>query len=377
MARYDLAVVGSGVIGLSAAWRLAARGAAVALVDPHPGRGASYAAAGMLAPVTEASYGEEELVALSLRSAAAWPALADELEEASDLPVGLVRSGTLLVGSDASDRAYLTQLLEFHQRLGLDSSWCLPSECRELEPLLAPAVAGGLYAAGDQQIDNRRLLGALAVAARRAGVEFVAAAASALLEADGAVCGVCTTAGDLSAEQVLLANGTATPSLAGAFLPPARPVKGQILRLRTPSGGPSLSRTLRAVVAGSSVYIVPRADGRVVVGVTVEEHGAAGTVTAGGVYELLRDATRVLPALKEFELLEAFAAARPGSPDNAPIVGATPRRGLFVATGHYRHGILLTPVTLEVLEAVLRGEEAPEWAAPLSPGRFATEPACR
>jgi glycine oxidase len=343
--RYDLLVVGAGVIGLAAAWQEAGRGARVALVDPHPGRGASYAAAGMLAPVTEAAFGEEGLVEFSLHSAAAWPAFAEAIERESGLPVGLVRSGTLLVGVDASDRDFLEQLQNFHARLGLESRFCLPSECRTHEPLLAAAISGGLFVPDDLQVDNRRLLAALAVAARRAGVEEVRARVLAIDDEKGAITGATTELGAISAARVLIAAGAATPELVGQQVAPVSAVKGQILRLRTPEQGPSLSRTVRAIVEGRSIYIVPRGDGRVVVGATVETRGEAGTTTVGGVYELLRDATAVLPALKEFELLEAFAAARPGTPDNAPLIGAAATPGLFLATGHYRHGFLFAPAT--------------------------------
>lgn len=372
MGDFDLTVVGSGVIGLAAAWRLGAAGWRVVIVDPHPGRGASYAAAGMLAPVTEAAYGEEEHLNLALRSAKHWPGLAAELEAASGLGIGFEQCGTLLVGADASDRLFLERLGEFHHSLGLDSRWCRASECRTLEPLLAPTIAGGLFAQGDQQVDNRRLLAALATAAERLGVTFLREQVSQLARTDGAVTGVRTREGStVSSRRTLVAGGVASGLLAAEELPPPQPVKGQILRLRTPELGPRLTRTLRAIVGGSSVYIVPRADGRVVVGATAEEHPAARQVTVGGVYELLRDASQILPALKEYELLETYAAARPGSPDNAPIVGATTTPGLFVATGHYRNGILLTPVTLEVLTAILLDGAAPSWADALSPARFA------
>ncbi|HVB06539.1 MAG TPA: glycine oxidase ThiO [Acidimicrobiales bacterium] len=372
MAALDLAVVGSGVVGLTAAWRLASTGQRVVVVDAHPGRGASYAAAGMIAPVTEAAFGEEAVTAIALRAADGWPAFAAALEQASGFSVGLEQRGTLLVAADRSDRAQLEQLLEYHRELGLDSRWCRASECRSLEPLLDPAISGGLFAAGDRQVDNRRLLAALATAAAGAGATFLTDEVVSLIEDEGGVCGVRTRGGrELAAARTLLASGAALTPFAPADLPQPRPVKGQILRLRTPAAGPWLSRTVRAVVRGQSVYVVPRGDGRVVVGATVEEHGDPRRVTVGGVYELLRDAVQVLPALKEFELLESFAAARPGSPDNAPLVGATSIPGLYLATGHYRHGILLAPVTAAVLEAVLSGTAPPAWSTPLDPARFA------
>jgi len=377
MTSYDAVVVGSGVIGLSVAWRLAGSGRTVAIVDPHPATGASYAAAGMLAPVTEASWGEEALTELSLRSLASWPDFADALTAASGLDVGLRREGTLLVAADASDRAYLDELLAYQLHCGLDASWCPASECRRLEPSLAPGIRGGILAPGDAQVDNRRLLGSLAEAVRRAGVTVVGARA-ALTTSGGRVSGVVAATGpeteELDAPLVVLAAGWASSALVGLpdhVVPPIRPVKGQILRLFARRGDAELTRTVRAVVHGVPVYLVPRGDGRFALGATSEEKGPDTTVTAGAVYALLRDAHRIVPGLGDLELVEARAGLRPGSPDNAPLVGPTTLPGLVLATGHYRNGILLAPVTAEVVAALVATGEVPSWARPFDPRRFA------
>ncbi len=379
MTSYDAVVVGSGTIGLAAAWRLAASGRRVAVVDPHPGTGASYAAAGMLAPVTEASWGEEALTQLGVRSLAAWPGFAAALAAASGLDVGLRQGGTLLVAADASDRAYLDELLAYQLHCGLDASWCPASTCRELEPSLAPGIRGGILATGDAQVDNRRLLGSLAEAARRAGVVSVAAPAT-LATAAGSVSGVVAGAGphveELRAPLVVVAAGWASSALPGLperVVPPVRPVKGQILRLVARRGDAEVTRTVRAVVHGVPVYLVPRGDGRYVLGATSEEQGTDTTVTAGAVYGLLRDAHRIVPGLGDFELVEARAGLRPGSPDNAPLVGPTALPGLVLATGHYRNGILLAPVTAEAVAALAETGEVPDWARPFDPRRFAAD----
>ncbi len=374
MTSYDVVVVGSGVIGLSVAWRLAGSGRSVAIVDPHPATGASYAAAGMLAPVTEATWGEEELAQLSLRSLARWPDFAAELTVASGLDVGLRQAGTLLVAADASDRAYLDDLLAYQLHLGLAASWCPASECRRLEPSLAPGIRGGILAPGDAQVDNRRLLGSLAEAVHRAGVRVVTARAG-LVTAAGAATGVVAEGEEIVAPLVVLAAGWATSSLEGLpahAVPPVRPVKGQILRLLAHDGDAELTRTVRALVQGVPVYLVPRGDGRYVLGATSEERGVDTTVTAGAVYRLLRDAQRVFPGLGDLELVETRAGLRPGSPDNAPLVGATGLAGLVLATGHYRNGVLLAPVTADAVCALADTGELPPWAHPFDPRRFAT-----
>ncbi|HLI15700.1 MAG TPA: glycine oxidase ThiO [Acidimicrobiales bacterium] len=372
MDRYDVVVVGSGVIGLAAALECATSGRRAVVVDARPARGASYVAAGMLAPVTEAAWGEEELVALNLRAAAGWPAFAERLEAASGLPVGYRACGTLLVALDDSDRAALEELLEFHRHLELPSTWLAPSACREREPMLAPGLRGGIFAPGDHEVDNRRLLGSLAEAARRAGVEAVAARAEALVTAAGRAVGVVAGGRELAAGAVVLAAGCDSAGLAGlpaADRPPVRPVKGEILRLRHP-GGPLLRHTVRGLAKGHPVYVVERGDGRLVVGATAEERGDDLATSVRGAYTLLRDATRLVPGLLEVELVEASAGLRPGSPDNAPLVGPASLDGLVIATGHYRNGILLAPLTAALVRTVLDDGDLPPWAVALDPRRF-------
>ena len=369
----DVVVVGAGVIGLASAWKLASQGAAVTVVDPQPASGASSVAAGMLAPVGEALWGEEALLELNLRSAARWPAFAGELAEGSGDDPGYVRCGTLLVAFDGSDRAALEDLYRFQRHLDLDVRWCAAAECRQLEPLLVPGVRAGMLAPEDHQVDPRTLLPALRVACSAAGVEVVEEAAEQLQVTGGRATGVLLAGGaTLTAEHVVLAAGCRSGGMAGVppeALPAVRPVKGQILELRDRSGAPPIARSVRGLVAGRSCYLVPRGDGRVIVGATMEEQGFDTTVTAGAVYELLRDAQRVLPAVAELELVAARAGLRPGSPDNAPIVGRSALAGLVLATGHGRNGILLAPVTADLVVAAVRGEPAPTWASACLPER--------
>ena len=371
----DVLVIGGGIIGLVTAWRAAQRGLATAVLDPEPGGGAAQVAAGMLAAVTELHYGEETLLGLNLASARRYPEFAAELTELTGYDLGYRQCGTLAVALDADDRAHLRELHALQRASGLRSEWLSGRECRRLEPMLAPGVRGGLRVDGDHQIDPRRLAAALVTACERTGVVFHRVRADRLTVARDRATGVVTADGTaLGAGQVVLAAGSLSGRLAGvpeAVLPPVRPVKGQVLRLTVPERyAPFLSRTVRAVVRGSHVYLVPRENRELVVGATSEELGWDTTVTAGGVYELLRDAHELVPGITELPLTETRAGLRPGSPDNAPLLGPTDLDGLLLATGHYRNGVLLTPVTGDALAHALITGELPEEARPFTPKRF-------
>ena len=371
----DVLVVGGGIIGLVTAWRAAQRGLATALTDPEPGGGAARVAAGMLAAVTELHHGEEDLLGLNLASARRYPDFAAELTALTGRDLGYRGCGTLAVALDADDRAQLRELHALQQRSGLDSQWLSGRECRRLEPMLAPGVRGGLRVDGDHQIDPRRLAAALLTACERAGVTVHRTRAERLVVTGDRATGVVTADGTgLDAGQVVLAAGSLSGRLAGVpahVLPPVRPVKGQVVRLTMPARhGPFLNRTVRAVVRGSHVYLVPRENGELVIGATSEEMGWDTTVTAGGVYELLRDAHELAPGITELPLTETTAGLRPGSPDNAPLLGPTALDGLLLATGHYRNGVLLTPVTGDVMAHVLTTGALPEVARPFTPRRF-------
>ena len=302
----DVAVVGAGVIGSTIAWRLAQAGLRVSLydpalaVEPRDDDGiASWAAAGMLAPVTEVHYGEESLLALNRAAAGRWPAFAAELTATSGIDIGYRTSGTVSIARDGDDLAALDELASYQEKLGLDVERLRARAARTLEPALSPRIRGGLLVRGDHSVDNRALLAALRSAARSAGVRFVAQPVVELAA--------------VPAEAVVVAAGASTPRL----LPdvPVRPVKGQLLHLRGPSA--LLSRTVR----GADVYLVPRADGRLVAGASVEERGFDLRVTAGAVHELLRAARELVPDVDELELVGTAVGLRPGSPDNAPLLG--------------------------------------------------------
>nr|WP_231331277.1 glycine oxidase ThiO [Actinomadura graeca] len=371
----EIVIIGAGVIGLATAWRAAAGGAAVTLVDPRPAGGASAVAAGMLTPVSELTYGEEPLLRLGLASRERYGPFVAELEEATGLGTGHRTDGILEVAFDSGDLGYLDDLRRFQEGLGIPTEALTGRQCREHEPMLAPGVRGGLLAPEDGSIDPRRLTRALLAAAEGLGVRLVRRrAAGVLVEADAAA-GVRLDDGTrIRADKVLLAAGAWSGDVEGlpdGIVPPVRPVKGQVIRLRTPV--PFLRRSTRGLVRGSSVYLVPRTDGEVVVGATQEEMGFDTRVTAGGLWELLRDARELLPGITELEFTEVSAGLRPGSPDNAPVMGPTALPGFLLGTGHFRNGVLLAPVSADILAAMLLDGPVPEVAAPFTPDRFPTE----
>jgi glycine oxidase len=382
-ARADVVVVGGGVIGLSVAWEATVAGMTVTVVDPEPGHGASWAAAGMLAPAGEAQFGEEDLTALNMVASRCWPQFARRLEAAAGHSVGYVADGAMLVAVDASDRHACDDVLGFQRSLGLDARRLSARECRAAEPMLSPAVSGGVELAGDHQVDNRLVIGALITACRAGGVTFLDDEVAKVETGAGHVVGVRLRGGDRHpSPAVVVAAGCRSGQLGGlpeSDLPPVRPVKGLTLRLGGVDGVPSLRRSVRGLVHGRRCYLVPRADGSVVVGATVEEKGFDLTVQVGAVGDLLDDARRLVPSLEEYVLDDVTTGLRPGSPDNAPMVGATGIGGLVVATGHYRNGILLAPLTAqEVVRVLSAGTDSP-WPpdaagpfGPFGPGRFAS-----
>src|SRR5215207_4737236 len=364
-------IVGAGVIGLACAWRLARRlPAEVTVVDREPGSGASAVAAGMLAPLTEAHPTEDPLLRLSLTAAQRYPAFIEDLTTETGTDPGYATHGTLAIAFDADDRAELEVLAGHLSASGLPAEPLSARDCRRLEPGLATGVRGGLRIDGDRSIDNRRLIRTLRAAAERAGVRFVAAEAHGVLDDGGRVTGVRVAGGSLPAEVMVVAagcwSGGLHPSLSGLV----RPVRGEILRLRTRRSAVPLTRTVRATVQGHRVYLVPRADGELVVGATQQEAGFDTTVTAGGVYALLRDARAVVPSIDEYELVEAQAGLRPGSRDNAPLIGPLGPEGLVAATGHHRNGILLAGVTADAVTDLIADGELPRYAAAADPVRF-------
>lgn len=372
----DVVIIGGGVIGLSCAFLLGQQGVSITVVDPDLGKGSSWVAAGMLAPVTESHYGEPDLIELLLAGANEWDGFAQALERASDKHIGFELQGTLLVALDASDRLAIDELGKFHQTMGLESYRRSSSECRALVKGLSPRIRGGLEIPRDYQVDNRRLLAALVVACERIGVSFEkdrctqivgkrhdqrerigsstqtnnASSISVVLE-DGRV---------LYGQKVLVSAGCGSIDIDGfpdGSLPGVRPVKGHILRLRARTDGLAIERTVRVLVRGRSCYLVPRDDGTLVLGATSEELGFDRRLQVGPVHSLLDDARTIFPGLDEMEILEISTGFRPSSIDNGPYVGWSELEGVALATGHSRNGILLAPITARGVVDLFMGRE--------------------
>jgi glycine oxidase len=340
----DVIVAGGGIIGLAVAHRAAGRGLDVLVVDRGE-PGAWSVAAGMLAPVTEAEFGDDAVLRLGLESAERYAGFCGELG------VPLHESGTLVVARDRDDAEALDRLHAFRSAHGLAAERLRPTAARRLEPALAPTVRLALDVPGDRSVDPRALVAALRerVRIRRGRVTEVAPE------------GVGLDSGEtLRAGQVVVATGA---HAIGAV--PVRPVKGQVLRLRDPNGPGLVERSIRTEHA----YLVPRADGRYVLGATMEERGWNPSPTAGGVFELIRDLSEVVPGVLELEIEELLVGFRPGTPDNVPAIGRL--EGVVYATGHGRNGVLLAPVTADLVADLLMGGSLPDWAAACDPGRFA------
>lgn len=388
----DVAVIGGGVIGHGIAFEASRAGRSVVLIDDVPGTGASWAAAGMLAPVSELHYQEEQLLELMLESSRLWPGFAAGLDagpagQDSRTGTGYLTTPTLAVGADAADRRALADLREVQKASGLSVEPLTVREARGREPLLSPGISCAFDIPADHQVDPRLLIARIAgvLAAEDRG-SFIRRRAAGLLWQDGNVAGVrLDGGGTVRAAETVVANGLGAADLdelpAGLTLP-LRPVYGDILRLRVPAHlQPLLTATVRGMVRGVPVYIVPRQDGTVVIGATQREDGPSDpqAVSAGGVYQLLRDAQQLVPAVAELELLEATARPRPGTPDNAPLLGRVARPdggdvpGLIIATGFFRHGVLLTPAAAAVCRQLMDGTPDPRWAG-FRPDRFSRIP---
>ena len=368
----DVVVIGGGLIGTSIGWRLRQAGLGVALIVGERSAAASGVAAGMLAPVTETTFTEQRLLALNLASLSRYPEFVAEVELASGLPAGLRRTPNLSVAYDADDAARLSTFADFLARAGHPGERLTSRECRRYEPLLAPTIRSGLLVEGDWSCDNRLLWRALIKAGNLIGVRELPGFVHRVTSSNGQVTGVQLADGSsIGARWVVVANGAWARQIDGPPDLPVRPVKGQILRL-DPGRLPAPSLTIRAYVRGAEIYLVPRESGHeVVLGATVEELGFDHRITAGATYELLRDGRTVMPMSAEYALVETSVGWRPGTPDNAPILGRCEVEGLVLATGHYRNGVLLTPITADVISTLIMSGELDSIAAPFTLDRFA------
>ena len=371
-----IAIIGGGVCGLGIGWRLAQAGRAVTVFDRGAaGWGATWAAAGMLAPQVEAEPSEEKLLALLLESRDMWAGFAAEVEAASDIAIDYRTEGTLVVAHDRDDVERLRFRYDYLSDLGLELDWISGGAAREREPHLAPSVRAAIFSAPDHQVDNRRLAAALREAFLRAGGDLRENTPVLEVVRDGNhVAGVRTDDETVGAGTVVLAAGPWSRDIGGlpeALRPPVRPLKGQMLAVQMPRGAALLDH----VVWGPAIYLVPRSDGRLLIGATVEEMGFDASLTAGGMMDLLREAWETLPGIYDLPVIESWAGFRPASPDDAPILGPTALEGLIMATGHHRNGILLAPLTAQAIADHILNGAVPAAIRPFGLDRFDQGPA--
>lgn len=363
-------IIGGGTIGLSIGWQLAQAGRDVHLFERDvAGRGASWAAAGMLAPDAEIQFEDRALYSLSRESLRRWPDFVLDLEKESGQPVDYRAEGTLIVADDRDGAEALRRHYNFQRAQGLSVDWLTGSEALEIEPFLAPRLSAAVFAPSDHQVDNRRLVEALRMAfASRGGRLHEQARVEAIVPDEKQPAVVLEAGARVEGSVVIVAAGAWSRQVGGLeTLPPVRPVKGQMiaLQMHRPFG-------LRHVVRGPQAYLAPKSDGRLLIGATNEEMGFDTKVTAGGIYQLLEGAWDIVPGIYDLPVTETWAGLRPGSRDHAPLLGHADSPGVIFATGHYRHGILLTPITAqEIARLVLHGETS-AWLAPFSPLRFAS-----
>lgn len=378
MVNKNVIIIGGGVIGLGIGWQLAKAGLSVSIYErERVGKAASWAAAGMLAPYSEVHTEEPELLKLGCESLALYPQWVEELQTDSGMSIGYRVEGTLIVGIEQDDTDQLRHLFKAQQQLGLEVQWLNGRAARDIEPALSPRISGAIHCDTDYQVDNRLMVNALQHAYQTCGGNLYENSAVESIEIEnGEATGIRTQEGTYTADIVILAAGCWSAQITGipdSLLPPVRPVKGQMLAMQMEEGI-SLNTVIRTVRARypTSVYLVPRNDGRLIVGATTEEMGFDTQLTVGGLFELLRGAWEAVPGVYELPILETWSGLRPGSRDNAPILGKTPIENLIYATGHYRNGILMTPITsYEITKLILSGEST-EKIIPFQLDRFLT-----
>jgi glycine oxidase len=367
---HDVLIVGGGTVGLAIGFELARRGTPVTLFEKgQAGRGTSWQAAGMLAPDAEIGFEELDLYDLNRESLRRWPDFADRVEAASGTSVDYREEGTLIVADDRDSAEALRRLYEFQEEQGLNVEWLTGEEAREIEPFVAPRLSAAVYAPSDHQVDNRLLLDALREAFVAEGGTLHEETPVAAVDPDKQAPAVMTEAGTrVEGTDVVVAAGVWSRDLDGLTpdaQPPVRPVKGQMIQLQR-----KRPFDLQHVIRGPEAYLAPKSSGRIVVGATSEEMGFDTTVTAGGLYDLLEGAWEVVPGIYDLPVDDTWAGLRPASRDHAPLVGRTAAPGVIMATGHYRHGILLTPVTAEEVADLVRTGETSDWLGPFAPTRF-------
>jgi glycine oxidase len=359
-----IVIIGGGICGLGIGWRLAQAGREVTVIDRGEATmAATWAAAGMLAPQAEAEHSEEALLPLAMESCRMWRSFSDELKHCSGIDVDYRTEGTLVVAVDRDDFELLEHRFAYLRDLGLNLEWLSGYEARQKEPYLSQAVSGALFSPEDHQVDNRLVGSALKACYIRAGGQLREnTPVDEILTQSGHVTGVRVGDQEIGADTVVVAAGAWSRNIGGLppeVSPPVRPLKGQMVAVQMAEAAPILQRVLwgpgNSIVP--SIYLAPKSDGRLIIGATVEEMGFDTSLTAGGMFEILRSAWEILPGIYDLPLVDSWAGLRPASRDDAPILGPTELDGLIMATGHHRNGILLAPITADtVSDYILTGK---------------------
>lgn len=367
----NIDIIGAGVAGLAIGWRLRQAGYNVTIYERgRAGMGASHAAAGMLAASIEAEPGEDSLLRLNLEAQRMWPGFAEELRIATFLSVGYRESGTLFMAPEQDDLGHLEHRYEFLRARGLPIEWCEGSELQRREPYLRPRVRRALYSPHDHQADNRALTIALLQACKTSGITIrEQTGIDEIVVENGVVTGLRSNDQLISTREVIICAGAWSSQIKGIpeeCRPPVFPMKGQMLALQMDTRLP----LLKHVVWTPRLYMVPRDDGRLIVGATMEDKGFDASLTGGGMLHLLRECWEILPGMEELPLVESWAGFRPTSRDDAPIIGPSGIKGLTYATGQHRNGILLTPLLADLVRDYIRDGQLPKLAQDFSMKRF-------
>jgi glycine oxidase len=362
-------IVGGGIVGLGIGWRLAQRGEPVTVLERgEAGKEASSASAGLLAPATEVHYQEDTNLALGLESIGMYGEFVSELEGFTGEAVDYQTEGAIAIAMTADEAADLKDLYEYQRARNLPVRWLSGESVRELEPGISSYATAGIQCEMDHQVDPRRLVQAVKAAFVKSGGTLLEHTAVTDLRATGGPVTVIAGDKEFRGKRVVVAAGAWSgllPGLPESIRPPVRPVKGQAFSVRRKD-----PEFLRHLVRTPRCYMGPKSDGRIIVGATVEEMGFNRDLTAGGFYDLLRAAWEALPGIYELPIHEMWCGFRPGSRDNSPIMGETKIPGVFLATGHYRNGILFAPVTAHYMSKTILEGKTPEALKPFSPLRF-------
>jgi len=366
-------IIGGGIIGLSIAWRLIGIGKKVVVVDKRNlGKEASWAAAGMLSGRLDLKPSEKQLLPIFEKSHHAWPKFAKELENKSGKRIGYRKEGTLMIACDINEEQKLKNNYNFLKNNNIDVSWLSGNKIREKEPYVSNNVLSGFFSPEDHHVNNRYILDALITILKKNKNNCIFkenTEVEKIITDKDQVIGVQTRNETIKTKEIIICSGAWTNKIKNIEIKevPIRPVKGQMVCLKMPKN----TSLLKHILWRENVYLVPRDNSDLIIGATEEEMGFDKSLTAGGIYNLLKIAREVLPAIENLSIVESWAGLRPATRDEAPIIGPSKKiKGLIYATGHHRNGILLAPLTSNVIKNYYLNGKIENDFNNLRPGRF-------